>query len=177
MTLNLIGVRFGKLVVQSREANTQHGKRRWLCLCDCGKTKVAITDNLRSGKTQSCGCLVVAGIKQRCCTGYQEITGRYWGAIQRGARSRGLEFSITMEQMWDLFIKQNRQCALTGEQLSFERCKKQDTQTASLDRIDSKKGYTIDNVQWVHRDINNMKWALPQSRFIELCRKVTNHGK
>jgi hypothetical protein len=44
--------------------------------------------------------------------------------------------------------------------------------TASLDRIDSSKGYTIENVQWVHAIINNMKWDMPQSEFLSFCYAV-----
>lgn len=46
--------------------------------------------------------------------------------------------------------------------------------TASLDRIDNTKGYLEDNVQFVHKDINRMKWAHSQQYFIELCSKVHN---
>jgi len=46
--------------------------------------------------------------------------------------------------------------------------------TASLDRIDSSKGYVKDNVQWVHKDINRMKWNFPQDKFVKLCSFVAN---
>ena len=46
--------------------------------------------------------------------------------------------------------------------------------TASLDRIDSNKGYTKDNVQFVHKDINWMKQDFEQNKFIEYCKKVAN---
>lgn len=42
-------------------------------------------------------------------------------------------------------------------------------QTASLDRIDSSKGYIPGNVQWVHKDVNKMKLALSEKRLLELC--------
>ena len=44
--------------------------------------------------------------------------------------------------------------------------------TASLDRIDSNKGYTIDNVQWVHKDINKMKMDLEEDVFIDNCKLI-----
>lgn len=48
--------------------------------------------------------------------------------------------------------------------------------TASLDRIDSSKGYVIGNVQWVHKTINTMKMDLANSEFIKLCQMVAkNH--
>lgn len=54
--INLKGQRFGKLVVLEEAPN--RGKRTyWLCQCDCGNIKEIQTDSLRSGRTQSCGCL------------------------------------------------------------------------------------------------------------------------
>ena len=44
--------------------------------------------------------------------------------------------------------------------------------TASLDRIDSRKGYTIDNVHWVLKAVNIMKNTYPLSFFVAICRKV-----
>ncbi len=46
------------------------------------------------------------------------------------------------------------------------------TKTASLDRIDSRLGYEPGNIQWVHKDVNQMKWHLSNDRFIEVCRAV-----
>ena len=48
-------------------------------------------------------------------------------------------------------------------------------QTASLDRIDSTKGYSKDNIQWVHKDINCMKMDFSQQYFIDLCVKVAKN--
>lgn len=56
---DLVGQRFGKLVVISRAENyivpSGGSRRRWLCLCDCGETTLAMTDNLKRGRHQSCG--------------------------------------------------------------------------------------------------------------------------
>jgi hypothetical protein len=48
--------------------------------------------------------------------------------------------------------------------------------TASLDRIDSSKGYVEGNVQWVHKRINIMKNDLSDSEFIEWCRVVSKNN-
>jgi hypothetical protein len=54
--LNLTGQRFGRLLVGPRTTNV--GKKvRWLCRCDCGKDSLALTNDLRSGRHASCGCL------------------------------------------------------------------------------------------------------------------------
>lgn len=52
--LDLIGQRFGRLVVNS--VATLGGKRAWNCVCDCGNTTVVNTYCLTHGKIQSCGC-------------------------------------------------------------------------------------------------------------------------
>jgi hypothetical protein len=48
--------------------------------------------------------------------------------------------------------------------------------TASLDRIDSSKGYCEDNVQWVHKDINRMKNTFDQDYFISLCKLIAENS-
>lgn len=48
---------------------------------------------------------------------------------------------------------------------------------ASLDRIDSKRGYTEGNVQWVHKSVNLAKNSLSEVEFIMLCHAVTNHRR
>lgn len=53
---NLIGKRYGKLVVEELLPSDKNGQRRWLCRCDCGKTHIATTGNLNSGRTTNCGC-------------------------------------------------------------------------------------------------------------------------
>ncbi|MBQ3256555.1 MAG: hypothetical protein IJA67_03975 [Oscillospiraceae bacterium] len=53
---SLIGQHFGKLTVTAAAESDKHGKRRWLCTCDCGKECTVLGTNLRSGHTTSCGC-------------------------------------------------------------------------------------------------------------------------
>ena len=48
-------------------------------------------------------------------------------------------------------------------------------QTASLDRIDNSLGYTLENTQWVHQDLNFMKNKLPESKFINWCKIVSDY--
>jgi hypothetical protein len=58
---NLIGQRFGRLVVVSRADDyiTKQGKHevQWNCLCDCGNMVVVRGYALKRGTSQSCGCL------------------------------------------------------------------------------------------------------------------------
>jgi hypothetical protein len=54
--LNLIGMRFGRLVVVDKVDNDEHGHNRYLCKCDCGNEKIIRGSSLKNGNTKSCGC-------------------------------------------------------------------------------------------------------------------------
>ena len=56
--MNVAGMRFGRLLVQSR-AGMCNGRSFWNCLCDCGKTTTVTGKHLKNGGTKSCGCLHV----------------------------------------------------------------------------------------------------------------------
>lgn len=141
----------------------------WKLKCDCGNIYEGRTSQLLSKKLISCGC------KKKAKKVAGDILYRYWIKIQKEAVIRQIEFKITPEFAWNLFIKQNKQCALSGEKLNFGRCSKEHDAgltTASLDRIDSNGNYTEDNVQWVHKSVNFMKQSLSNSDFKEWCKKI-----
>ena len=108
---------------------------------------------------------------------HHEITGKYWANLKHGAKARNLVFNITIDYAWQLFLDQNRKCALSGLDLVFYQPGNKFTDTtASLDRIDSSKGYIIGNIQWVYKKINYLKMNMPQEEFIQLCKLVANHN-
>ena len=59
--IDLTGQRFGRLTVlyQTEDRIQSSGRHRtaWHCICDCGNEVDVISASLRSGATQSCGCL------------------------------------------------------------------------------------------------------------------------
>ena len=61
---NLIGQRFGKLIVLERAENDKFGKTRWLCQCDCGNQKIINGSSLLRGLTVSCGCNKLEKLKK-----------------------------------------------------------------------------------------------------------------
>jgi hypothetical protein len=112
--------------------------------------------------------------------GHGEISLTYFNHIKNGAskggrRTKKIEFNVTIEYLWALFLKQNRRCAYTGEELRFGTFKDEARlATASLDRIDSNKGYVEGNLQWIHKTLNVMKQDLPSDIFITWCKKVSS---
>lgn len=55
-SINLIGKRFGRLVVIEEAGRDKFGEVQWLCRCDCGNSKTSSGSRLRKGKCTSCGC-------------------------------------------------------------------------------------------------------------------------
>lgn len=160
----------------------------WMCRCECGLEKRVYATHLVRGKSQSCHkCFSKrnSGDKHKQFTGYGEIAGEFWTDIQKGAnggkgRGRVLEFSISIEYAWQLFIKQGKKCALSGIDLNMNyrsRGRNKEPHTASLDRIDSSKGYIEGNVQWVHKHINIMKGRHSDDYFIKMCKLIAEHNK
>lgn len=155
-------------------------KLHWWCRCDCGKEVQVRSDNLglHSQKTlpnKSCGCNR-SGANNYRWKGHGSISGQYWKQIQKGARERAIDFNLDIQDIWNLFEFQEGKCALTGLPLTmhFTGAHQGD---ASLDRIDSNQGYSIDNVQWVHKHINQMKLDHTSDYFVQMCKLVAEHHK
>lgn len=51
------GLMFGRLRVLSGAGRNRHGQPLWKCACTCGQVCTILQAQLRSGRTQSCGCL------------------------------------------------------------------------------------------------------------------------
>jgi hypothetical protein len=182
--VNVKDKRFGRLVV-SHFHDIKNQQKRWFCICDCGNTRILRTGDLNYGETNSCGCLqkeiaakyLNRGGGQRW-SGHGEIPGSYWRRLRRGAVKRGISFEIAIKYAWRLFVRQKRKCALSGREIGFKTygvSQKLSKNTASLDRIDSKKGYVKRNLQWLHKDINRLKNNYSQSEFIAMCKEVAKN--
>lgn len=66
----------------------------------------------------------------------------------KNRRKTPIEFNVTLDDLCKVWTGK---CAVSGIPLSLVRVKEMSPwQTASLDRKDSDKGYTIDNIHWVH---------------------------
>ncbi len=179
--LDLNNKRFGKLIAIKPTGKDKNNRYIWLCKCDCGNFIKVKSGNLISKHSKSCGCLLKKlGNQHPSWKGYGQISSKYWSSIKQHAKSRNLEFSITIEYSWNLFLKQDKKCSLSGQYITlcdsyFKSSQNHNLHTASLDRINSIKGYLPDNIQWIHKDIQKMKWAYDQEYFISICKKISNH--
>ena len=103
--------------------------------------------------------------------GYKEIPFAWFSKyfLRKGRKRKG---DISIEDVYDLWIKQNKKCALSGLDIDF--IKKEKGISASIDRIYSNGEYVLENIQIVHKDVNLMKNSFSQEYFIELCKKISD---
>lgn len=97
---------------------------------------------------------------------YEDIPKNFWGNVITNAKLRDLEFNITPEYAWNLLKSQNFKCFLTG--LDINISSKYEI-TASIDRINSCKGYIEGNIQWTHKQVNICKQTLNNEEFIGMA--------
>lgn len=147
--VNMVGQRFGRLVVVVEDPETKHGDRKWLCGCDCGETAVVRQKDLKSGNTSSCGCLhreATSAANTRhgdCRPGRRSPLYKIWaGMLRRCNNSNEVAFpvyggrGIKVCERWHRY--ENFAEDMGG---NFSA-------TMSLDRVDNEKGYEPGNVRW-----------------------------
>lgn len=192
-------------VYQIKDKNRDHYRGHIKVKCTlCGTEHLIRSDILKSKSATKCRACsnkekFLQNVKDKkidhkgYSVGHQgtgDLTKTQVLRIKNKALERNLEWSedMTTEFLWLLFEKQNHKCALTGLPITLTKGKNVPMQTnqrnldysgwtASLDRIDSNKGYIKENVQWVHRNINIMKNSYTEEYFLELCKNVVNHNK
>jgi len=63
-------------------------------------------------------------------------------------------------------------CALSGVKITYPKYSGDSKATASLDRIDSNRGYLRGNVQWVHKRVNIMKNNMTEKELFVFSRAI-----
>lgn len=101
---------------------------------------------------------------------------------QKRALKFNREFSITVQDISRILESQEGKCAYTKVALDTKPYKTGHPLTkdaklcrASIDRIDSSKGYTPENVQLVCSKVNSMKMDLPHMEFIKMCKAIAQN--
>ena len=184
--ISLVGRKLGSLNILSRINDQNYPSHKgvyYMCQCDCGIEKIIGHSAIERQNQRSCGCKSTDDRRKKthklnpAWKGVGDISGHHYASIKHNAKRRNLEFSLTKEYIWDLYEAQNKRCALSDLDIYFTNSYSNGVYTASLDRIDSNKGYIIGNVQWVHKDINYMKSNHSQEYFLSLCEKIYNKNK
>lgn len=181
-----IGDKFKEWTVISEEFH-KWDKRVHLCVCKCGKEQIILRNRIisKNDHFMCASCATKISNSNKIGNGpgtIGDLGGTFLHAIRKRAKMNKIEFSVSKEYLWDMFIKQDKKCALSGIPITLSSKNRKSTArydliTASIDRIDPSFGYIEGNVQWVHKIVNIMKNTLSQEQFIHLCTKVSEFKK
>lgn len=188
-TINLKGKVFGRLTVLSLHPERgRRGQLKWNCQCSCGNKHIVTGESLRSGKSKSCGCLL-----RECRFAKNDNTDRTVALLKIqyspiNKRHRKINDSnpiipfhifrtLSFSNCFYCGARPNsRQEDVRYENRRGERKKLNITDTVifinGIDRIDSRKGYSVGNVVSCCRLCNTAKNSLSQSEFKKMITKI-----
>ena len=167
---NLIGQKFNKLLVLS-ENRIENNKTYWNCVCDCGNEKITHTSLLTQDKCKSCGCSRHdESYNREPNREYAIIKRLYSHMIKKRSKKMNFEYDININE-FEKIIKSNcYYCGLENSNFASDRLYsvingKEYKYNISdiifrfngIDRIDSNKGYLMDNVVPCCRYCNSAK--------------------
>lgn len=175
----IVGTIYGQWEVISediKQGNRLEGSSNrqayWKVKCQCGRISWRNASQLVNNVTNSCRSCA------KSANNVNTFINTYHRQVLLRCKIKNFECNITPQYLEELYLKQNKKCAISGLDIQFAPIYRRIyEQTISLDRIDSTKGYIEGNVQWVHKNINMMKGSLNQDRFIELCSTVSVYNK
>jgi len=160
--------RVGSKIYQCKSGRVSHVL--WLCRCDGGGRKckgefITKTNHLLREGLHSCGCL--KSYKDSSPTTY--LFGSYKGKAKKVQR----EFILTKEQFAGLIISNCFYCGRAPQQrLTSVLPTHSEFRYNGIDRIDSSRGYTQDNVVPCCKTCNEMKSDRSQQEFLEQIRTI-----
>lgn len=99
----------------------------------------------------------------------------YQSAYDR-SKKKNILFEISIEDIIELWVRQEGKCALTKLDMSLEAGSRDFANDfgVSLDQIVPKAGYTKDNIQLVCRAVNQIKWNRSEDSFYFWIEKIYN---
>lgn len=164
---DLTGKKFGRLTVIAFSHKSK-GSLHWKCICDCGNFKNVRSNLLKNGSISSCGCALT-----KLLPGKAAINSAIKGYIG-GAKTRDLEWKLSNSEIMALFRSNCTYCKAPPSLVV--KHKNGNFTRNGIDRIDSKKGYFMGNVQPCCPTCNRAKGTLTHDEFLLYLRRIMLNG-
>lgn len=138
-----------------------------ICECICGRVFSATKYEVMFGKVRSCGCLSYEGEE------YLIKLFRYYDKYNRSAKYKGHEFNLDINEFVTLINSRCHYCGSHPNHTVNVYGKK--LLCNGIDRVNSEKGYCIDNVVTSCRICNYSKRDSSYDSYIEQNNKIYNN--
>lgn len=112
------------------------------------------------------------GNKSLLFKGCGKVSGSYIDQLRRNSSIRLQPFILTAQYLDSITTKV---CPLSGRSLVYPETKGIIEVTASIDRIDSSKGYIEGNVRWIHKDVNIMRSNMTDEVLLSWVRDIAGY--
>lgn len=153
-------------------------KRYWKFRCKCGTEVIDLISKVKQRKWPSCGCHKLTWLKMgRKPLPFGEASFNHLLSIyKRGARTRGLVFTLTKEEFRQLTSQNCYYCGTSPQRKHLAMRKVHGHYIYNgLDRIDNNLGYMLKNIVPSCKICNYAKKNVPQNEFIAWINRLKNH--
>ena len=179
----LIGERFGRLVV-IKAVGSEYAGIMWECICDCGKSIIVSSAELTGGHYKSCGCL-----KKECAVEWGRDTQTHnkskgygvasfnstYSRYRQQAKTAGREFALNKEQFREITQQNCYYCGCEPNQIARSAKAHGSYIYNGIDRVDSSRGYFIDNVVPCCANCNYAKRHYNQEDFLRWALRLADN--
>jgi len=149
---DLTNRRFGRLIASGLLGRFKM-ETRWICKCDCGNITTTSAKNLKSGRTRSCGCLLIGRNHWHTHGQSNTLEWKIWVGAKHRAQECGWDFNIDISDIHIPAI-----CPILGIPLITGRGKGTlSNNSPSIDRTNSFEGYIKGNIAIISHKANNIK--------------------
>lgn len=176
---DIIGQRFGKLIVVSYDSVIKGTGALWLCKCDCGGQVVVRGGSLKSGNTKSCGCYRNIPHKYVSRREFLVVCA-YNDMIRRQKKKYKVETDIDIVAfekliMMDCFYCGSKPSNVKRDIWHGHKTSDEVLYYNGLDREINRRGYFLDNVVPCCGKCNIAKGTQDLEEFQEHVEKIYNN--